>query len=111
MKRDFKAERSIKSCDHCNKEDAEIPFNNILDRVTGSDPRVMDHLLEARAKCPNCRREILEKTLIELSEAPRMRSSRDHKRTLRYSDDSRQLFSCVRRPTRLRKLSKPFTAQ
>jgi len=26
---------------------------------------VTDYILEAPAKCPNCRREILEKTLIE----------------------------------------------
>jgi hypothetical protein len=36
-----------------------------FDRVTGSDPSVTDYILEARAKCPNCKREILEKTLIE----------------------------------------------
>src|SRR5262249_14887763 len=41
------------------------PFDNILDRVTGSDPSVTDYILEAPAKCPNCRREILEKTLVE----------------------------------------------
>ena len=34
-----KAERMIESCEHCNSEDAEIPFDNILDRVTGSDPK------------------------------------------------------------------------
>ena len=40
----------------------------ILDRVTGSDPSVTDYLLEVPAKCPLCRRDILEKmekTLIE----------------------------------------------
>jgi len=41
------------------------PFDNILDRVTGSDPSVTDYVLEQPAKCPNCKREILEKTLIE----------------------------------------------
>ena len=51
--------------EHCNREGAEIPFDNILDRVTGSDPSVTDYILEAPAKCPKCRREILEKTLIE----------------------------------------------
>ena len=61
-----KAERLIESCEHCNEEGAEIPFDNILDRVTGSDPTVTDYILEAPAKCPNCRREILEKTLVEL---------------------------------------------
>jgi hypothetical protein len=59
------AERLIESCDHCNEEGAEIPFDDILDRVTGSDPSVTDYILEAPAKCPNCRREIFEKTLIE----------------------------------------------
>src|SRR5215831_2562913 len=57
--------RLIESCEHCNEEVAQIPFDNILDRVTGSDPSVTDYLLEEPAKCPNCRREILEKTLIE----------------------------------------------
>ena len=59
------AERMIESCEHCNPEGAEIPFDNILDRVTGSDPSVTDDILEERAKCPNCRREVLEKTLFE----------------------------------------------
>jgi len=34
------AERLIESCEHCNPEGAEIPFDNVLDRVTGSDPSV-----------------------------------------------------------------------
>ena len=52
------AERLIESCEACNEEDAQIPFDNILDRVTGSDPSVTDYILEEPAKCPNCRREI-----------------------------------------------------
>ena len=59
------AERLIDSCEHCNPDGAEIPFDAILDRATGSDPSVTDYILESAAKCPNCRREILEKTLIE----------------------------------------------
>src|SRR5947208_910893 len=54
----------IESCEHCNPL-AEIPFDWILDRITGSDPTVTDYLLEQPAKCPNCRHAILEKTLIE----------------------------------------------
>jgi hypothetical protein len=49
------AEQLIESCEHCNEEGAEIPFDNILDRVTGSDPSVTDYILESPAKCPNCR--------------------------------------------------------
>jgi hypothetical protein len=59
------AERLIESCKHCNDEGAEILFDWILDRVTGCDSTVTDYFLESPAKCPNCRREILEKTLIE----------------------------------------------
>jgi hypothetical protein len=59
------AERLIESCEACNPETAQIPFDYILDRVTGSDPSVTDYILEEPAKCPNCRREVLEKTLVE----------------------------------------------
>jgi hypothetical protein len=59
-----RAERLIESCEHCNPQGAD-PFDNILDRVTGSDPSVTDYILESPAECPNCRSEILEKTLIE----------------------------------------------
>ena len=30
-----KAERLIESCEACNEEDAQIPFDNILDRLPG----------------------------------------------------------------------------
>jgi hypothetical protein len=60
-----KAERLIESCEHCHPDDADNPFDWILDRVTGPDPTVTDYILEAPAKCPNCRREIFEKTLVE----------------------------------------------
>jgi hypothetical protein len=60
-----KAERLNESCEGCNQDGAEIPFDVILDRVTGSDPSVTDYVLEQPAKCPNYRREIVEKTLVE----------------------------------------------
>ena len=60
-----KAERMIESCEYCNPDGAEIPFDWVLDRVTSSDSSVTDYILEEPAKCPNCRRDILEKTLIE----------------------------------------------
>ena len=47
-----KAERLIESCGHCNEEDAEIPFDNILDRVTGSDPSITDYILEGPGDVP-----------------------------------------------------------
>ena len=59
------AERLIDSCENCNLDEADIPFDWILDRVTGSDSKVSDYILEEPAKCPRCRRDILEKTLVE----------------------------------------------
>ena len=59
------AEQLVASCEYCNPNGAEIPFDWILDRVSGSDPSVTDYILECPAKCSNCRREILEKTLGE----------------------------------------------
>ena len=59
------AERLIESCEACNPKSAQIPFDYILDQVTGSDPSLTDYILEEPAKCPDCRGEILEKTLIE----------------------------------------------
>src|SRR5215471_6029371 len=53
------SEKRIESCKHCHPDNADIPFDWILDRVTGSDPSVTDYILREPAKCPNCRREIL----------------------------------------------------
>ena len=47
------AERLIESCEHCNPDGADIPFDNILDSITGSDLSVTDYILESPAKCPN----------------------------------------------------------
>ena len=60
-----KAEWFIESCEHCNPEGAEIPFDYVLDQITGSDPTITDYLLETPAGCPNCHRDIVEKTLVE----------------------------------------------
>jgi hypothetical protein len=60
-----RAEKLIESCERCNSEGAEVPFDSILDRITGADPCVTDYILEHPAKCPCCRYEVLEKTLVE----------------------------------------------
>jgi hypothetical protein len=51
--------------DRYNPGDAKIRFDVVLDRVTGSDPSMTDYVLEQPADYPNCKREILEKTLVE----------------------------------------------
>ena len=61
----LKAAKLVESYETCNPISAEIPFDWILDRVTGSDSTVTDYVIEEAAKCPNCRRPIFEKTLIE----------------------------------------------
>jgi hypothetical protein len=60
-----KAAALIETCEYCNEEASEFPFVVILDRVTGSDPKVTDYILEVPANCPACRCEILEKTLVQ----------------------------------------------
>jgi hypothetical protein len=62
-----KAEKLIIGCEGCAPDDAELPFDNVLDRVTGNDPSITDYIfMEAMAKCPFCRRETNEKSLVEL---------------------------------------------
>src|SRR5262245_58719305 len=58
------AEQLIASCQYCNHA-AEIPFDYLLDCVTDSDPTLTDYILEQPAKCPRCRHDVTEKTLIE----------------------------------------------
>lgn len=59
-----RAERHIESCEHCHPDDAEIPFDWILAELTGNRGAV-EFILSEAARCPNCRHEITEKTLIE----------------------------------------------
>jgi len=62
-----KAERIILSCERCSS-DADIPFSEILDRLTGLVPDVTDYLLEKPASCPKCYRAITEKTFVEVDD-------------------------------------------
>jgi len=61
-----KAHRMIPGCEACSK-DAEIPFDNILDRLTGSDPSVTDYVLEVPTRCLQCGVTVHDKTLIDLA--------------------------------------------
>ena len=55
---------AIYKYDACS-DDAEIPFDNILDRLTGSDPSVTDYVLQRPARCLQCGAGINEKTLVD----------------------------------------------
>jgi hypothetical protein len=58
------AQSLIAFCEHCDSENAEFLFDHLLDRVTGSDPTRTEYIIEVPARCPNCRREVFEKTLV-----------------------------------------------
>jgi hypothetical protein len=59
-----RAQDSISSCEGCNK-DAELPFDWILDHVTGQDGSTTDYFLTEPVRCPRCGSPIIEKTLVE----------------------------------------------
>ena len=63
-----KAEQQIDSCEHCHSADAEIPFDWLLAEVTGRRGAV-EFVLTELARCPNCKHEITEKTLVEPKDA------------------------------------------
>jgi hypothetical protein len=62
----LEAERWIKSCEACTPDTAQMPFDWILDKVTGCDPSVTDYVMAESAKCPRCRGDVTEKTLVDL---------------------------------------------
>ena len=59
-----RAQGAISSCESCN-QDAELPFDWILDEVTGRDGSNTDYFLTEPARCPRCGSSIVEKTLVE----------------------------------------------
>src|SRR5205823_246121 len=48
------AETLIDSCEACAPAQAEIPFDHILDVITGCDPESTDYVLPEPARCPRC---------------------------------------------------------
>ena len=63
-----KAQRWIKSCETCTPDEAQMPFDWVLDRVSGFDSAVTDYVLAEQAKCPRCKGPVVEKTLIDLKD-------------------------------------------
>lgn len=62
----LRAQERILGCEACSPE-AEIPFDWLLDEVTGFRGSEVDYVLSEAAKCPKCFREVMEKTLVEPS--------------------------------------------
>ena len=59
----FGAEEYVSSCQHCN-EAAIIPFDYVLDALTGCEPHLTEYLMYRVAQCPSCAAQINEKTLV-----------------------------------------------
>ena len=59
----LEAQAFVIACERC-ASNAEISFEYLLDAVTGCDPSVTEYVMSHRAKCPQCLREITEKTLV-----------------------------------------------
>jgi hypothetical protein len=53
-----KAQQFISSCERCTPDSAEVPFDHILDVITGCDPEFTDYVLTAPVRCPSCGGEI-----------------------------------------------------
>ena len=53
------AEQCITACEACEPDLAEIPFDYVLDGLTGSDPRITDYVLPQPARCPRCGGDVL----------------------------------------------------
>lgn len=61
----YRAQRLIGGCRVCSRY-ADIPFNSILDSITGGDPTNTRYILaEGSAKCPRCNRNVREDSLVE----------------------------------------------
>ena len=52
------AEQAIASCESCTPDVAEIPFDCLLDSITGCDPEATDYVLSETAHCPACGAEL-----------------------------------------------------
>jgi hypothetical protein len=58
-------ELGIAACEQCRPADADWLFSSVLDDVTGR-PGNTDYFMSEPAKCPCCKAEISEKTLVQL---------------------------------------------
>jgi hypothetical protein len=49
-----KAEACVTACESCAPDQSEVPFDYVLDCVTGCDPEYTDYVLSESARCPAC---------------------------------------------------------
>jgi hypothetical protein len=53
------AETKIVFCETCSPDMAEVPFDCVLDSITGCNPRSTDYVLSETAHCPACGAKLL----------------------------------------------------
>ena len=56
-------ERWLLACEHC-AENAVLPFDSLIDALTGAEPLAIEYLMCRPARCPACSSRIAEKTLV-----------------------------------------------
>ena len=61
-----KAQSVLSGCEACS-DTAQLPFDYILDELTGYDPSVTDYILEMPATCSECGATMNAKTLVDLA--------------------------------------------
>jgi hypothetical protein len=59
------AVRCISSCETCNPESADDPFEYVLEEVMGFTGEQKDYFMTEPAACPRCSAQITEQTLVE----------------------------------------------
>jgi hypothetical protein len=64
----LQAQRQIASCEMCVPDTAVIPFDCLIDGVTGCDPRLTDYVMIEPARCSRCSGPVTEKTLVKPAE-------------------------------------------
>lgn len=55
----------VASCEHCDSDAAEIPFEVILDRMMLFSGVHTDYFMPSPPACPRCKATVTEKTLVE----------------------------------------------
>ena len=57
--------RQVASCEICNPDEAEIPFECVLDKVLLFSGVHTDYFMLEPPLCPRCKAMVTEKTLVE----------------------------------------------
>ena len=59
------AMQDVSSCEECNPEGAEFPFEYVLEEVMGFTGVQKDYFMTQPASCPRCKATITEQTHVE----------------------------------------------